>query len=176
MDELELSKIVGVGCAAMLAFVGLTEISHGIVSVDDLETPAYAIEVAEEEGDAEEEVITIAAIMASADATAGVKVFKKCSACHNATPDGDAKTGPNLWGIMGRDIASVDGFGYSAALTEIDGNWDWEKLNAFLTKPNVYAKGTKMNGFSGLKKDADRANVMAWLNEQSDAAIPLPTE
>jgi len=149
MDELELSKIVGVGCAAMLAFVGLTEISHGIVSVDDLETPAYAIEVAEEEGDAEEEVISIAAIMASADATAGVKVFKKCSGCHNATPDGDANTGPNLWGIMGRDIASVD---------------------------NVYAKGTKMNGFSGLKKDADRANVMAWLNEQSDAAIPLPTE
>ncbi len=176
MDELELSKIVGVGCAAMLAFVGLTEVSHGIVSVDKLETPAYAIEVAEDEGAVEEETISIAALMTGADAAAGKKVFNKCSSCHNATLDGAAKTGPNLWGILGRDIASTDGFAYSAALDGLDGDWNWENLNAFLTSPNSYAKGTKMKTFSGLKKDADRANVMAWLNAQSDAGIALPTE
>ena len=175
MDELELSKIVGVGCAAMLAFVGLTEISHGVVSMDKLETPAYAIEVAEEEGGAEEEVVSVATIMASADAAGGKKVFNSCKGCHAAESGGAAKTGPNLWGVMGRDIASADGFGYSAALTEKDGAWDWEAMNAFLTNPKAYAKGTAMK-YNGVKKDQDRANLMAWLNEQSDSAIPLPTE
>jgi len=175
MDELELSKVVGVGCAAMLAFVGLTEISHGVVSMDTLDEPAYAIEVAEGEGGAEEEVISVAAIMASADAAGGKKVFNSCKGCHSAESDGAAKTGPNLWGVMGRDIASADGFGYSAALTEKDGAWDWEAMNAFLTNPKAYAKGTAMK-YNGVKKDQDRANLMAWLNEQSDSAIPLPTE
>ena len=175
MDELELSKIAGVACAALLAFVGLHEISHAVVSVDKLETPAYAIEVAEEEGDTEEEVISVAAIMAGADVTAGAKAFKSCRGCHNAESGGAAKTGPNLWGIVGRDIASVDGFSYSSALTEKDGAWNWEALNAFLTKPSAYAKGTAMK-YNGIKKDQERADLMAWLNEQSDSAIPLPTE
>jgi len=175
MDELELSKIVGVGCAAMLAFVGLTEISHGVVSMDKLETPAYSIEVAEEEGGVEEEVVSVAAIMASADAAAGAKQFKSCKGCHNAESGGAAKAGPNLWGVVGRDIASAGGFGYSAALSEKEGVWDWDALNAFLLKPSAYAKGTAMK-YNGMKKDADRANLMAWLNEQSDSAIPLPTE
>lgn len=175
MDELELSKIVGVGCAAMLAFVGLTEISHGIVSMDKLETPAYSIEVAEEEGAAEEEAVSVAMIMASADASKGAKQFNSCKGCHSIESGGAAKQGPNLWGIVGRGIASVDGFGYSAALSEKEGAWDWDALNAFLLKPSAYAKGTAMK-YAGIKKDSARADLMAWLNEQSDSAIPLPTE
>ena len=176
MDELELSKIGGVACAALLAFVGLHEISHAVVSVDTPETPAYVIVVAEEEGDAEEEVISIAAIMASADAVAGTKIFKKCSGCHTVAEGGKVGQGPNLWGVLGREIASDGGFGYSPALAEKKGSvWDWEAMNGFLTKPSAYAKGTKMN-FAGLKKDTDRANLMAWLNEQSGAPLPLPTE
>lgn len=174
MDELELSKIVGVACAAMLAFVGLSEVSHGIVSMDDLAEPAYAIEVAEAE-EVEEEVVSVAAIMASADAASGEKVFKACKACHNVAEGAASKVGPNLWGIVGRDIANVEGYTYSNVLAEMDGAWDWEALNGFLTNPKGYAKGTKM-AYNGIKKDADRANLMAWLNEQSGAAIPLPTE
>jgi len=177
MDELELSKIVGVGCAAMLAFVGLSEVSKGVVAMDSLEKPAYSLEIDEAEGsgDAEVEVVSVATLMADADAAKGKKVFGKCAGCHNAADGKGAKTGPNLWGIMGRDIASVDGFGYSAVLTEKEGNWDWDAMNAFLTKPAAYAKGTKMK-YGGLKKDADRANLMAWLNEQSGAPIDLPSE
>ena len=175
MDELEISKIVGVGCAAMLAFVGLSEVSHGIVSMDDLDEPAFAIEVAEADDAEVEEAISVATLMASADASAGEKQFKACKACHNVAEGAGAKQGPNLWGIVGRDIASTDGFSYSSALAEKEGAWDWDALNAFLLNPKGYAAGTKM-AYNGLKKDGERANLMAWLNEQSGAPIPLPSE
>lgn len=176
MDELELSKIVGVGCAAMLAFVGLSEVSHGIVSVEKLDEPAYAIEVADADGGgAEEEVISVAALMAEADASAGEGQFRACKACHNIAEGAGAKQGPNLWGIVGRDIASADGFSYSAALSEKDGAWDWDAMNAFLLNPKGWAPGTKM-AYNGIKKDGNRANLMAWLNEQSGEPIPLPAE
>ncbi len=175
MDELELSKIVGVGCAAMLAFVGLTEVSHGIVSMGHLDKPAYTIEVAEAEEAEAEEVVSVATLLASADSAAGQKTFKSCAGCHNAAEGKGAKQGPNLWGIVGRDIASVDGYGYSSALNEKEGVWDWDALNAFLLNPKGFAAGTKM-AYSGLKKDGARANLMAWLNEQSGEPIPLPTE
>ncbi len=175
MDELELSKIVGVGCAAMLAFVGLTEVSHGIVSMDHLDKPAYAIEVAEAEESEAEEAVSVATLLANADSAAGKKTFKSCAGCHNAAEGKGSKQGPNLWGIVGRDIASVDGFGYSGALSEKEGAWDWDALNAFLLNPKGFATGTKM-AYSGLKKDAARANLMAWLNEQSGTPIPLPAE
>ena len=174
MDELELSKIGGVACAALLAFVGLHEISHAVVSVDKLETPAYAIEVVEEEA-VEEKAISVAALMAGADSSVGQKIFNKCGACHSINEDGAAGQGPNLWGIVGREIAKGEGFDYSPALAGLGGSWDWDALNGFLTNPGKYAKGTKMK-FNGIRNDADRANLMAWLNEQSGSAIPLPTE
>jgi len=176
MDELELSKIVGVGCAAMLAFVGLSEVSHGIVSMDDLDEPAYAIEVAEadeEEADEEIEVVSIGTLMASADASAGEKVFRACKACHNIADGAGAKQGPNLWGIIGRDIASDGGFSYSAALADKEGAWDWEAINGFLLDPKGWAPGTKM-AYAGVKKDDARADLLAYLNEQSSAPIDLP--
>ncbi|MCL4169132.1 UNVERIFIED_CONTAM: hypothetical protein GTU68_058138 [Idotea baltica] len=112
--------------------------------------------------------------MSGADADSGKKRFGKCAACHSVDEGGKAKTGPNLWGVMGRDIASVDSFSYSAALAEKEGAWDWDAMNAFLKKPNAYAKGTKMK-FGGLK-DSDRADLMAWLNQQGGSPLELPTE
>ena len=54
-------------------------------------------------------------------------------------------------------------------------NWTFEQLNAFLTKPKDAVPGTSM-GFAGLKKDDERANLIAWLNTQSASPLPLPTE
>lgn len=177
MDELELSKIVGVGCAALLAFVGLSQISGGLVAMDQLDEPAYQIAVEETDEGADEEAapISMAALMTGADADAGARVFKKCSACHNIAEGAGSKQGPNLWAIMGRDIASVDGFSYSSSLEEKEGGWTWAEMNVFLTKPKDYASNTKM-AFAGLKKDEDRANLMAWLNAQSGAPIDAPAE
>jgi cytochrome c len=52
--------------------------------------------------------------------------------------------------------------------------WDYQSLNAFLAKPKAYISGTKMN-FAGLKKPQDRANMIAYLRQQADAAAALPT-
>jgi cytochrome c len=53
-----------------------------------------------------------------------------------------------------------------------DTAWTYENLNAFLLKPRDYAKGTKMT-FAGLRKDSDRANVIAYLRTLADTPAPL---
>lgn len=115
----------------------------------------------------------LAAAIAAGDADKGKKVFNKCKACHAAEPDGKKKTGPNLYGIVGSDVAAVEGFKYSPALIEYGGSWSFERLDAFLAKPKAEVKGTKMT-FAGLKKEKDRVNLIAYLNTLSDN--PVETE
>jgi cytochrome c len=81
--------------------------------------------------------------------------------------------GPNLYGVVDRDIAGVEGFAYSATLTEKPGNWDYEALNGFLKSPKDWAKGTKM-AFSGIEKETERAGVIVYLRSLSDNPAPLP--
>ena len=115
------------------------------------------------------------AALAAADASKGERVFKKCAACHTAEQGGANKVGPNLHGILDRDIGSIGGFAYSADLAELEGDWTYESLNAFLLKPKDFAAGTKM-AFAGIKKNIDRANVILYMRAQGDADTPLPAE
>ncbi len=99
------------------------------------------------------------------DAEKGKKVFNKCKACHGIDEGGKNKLGPNLWNIVGAPIAAVDGYKYSKALVayaEEAGNWNEENLDAWLKKPKDLVRKTKMI-FPGLKKEADRANLIAYL-------------
>ncbi len=105
------------------------------------------------------------AALAEGDAAAGEKVFKKCKACHQVGDGAKNRVGPMLNGIVDNEIASVEDFKYSKAfLAKKDEGlvWTEEVLDAYLTKPKKYIKGTKMT-FPGLKKEADRANVIAYL-------------
>ena len=96
------------------------------------------------------------------DPVAGEKVFKKCTACHVVDKDKN-KTGPHLVGLLGRTAGSVDSFKkYSKAMKSSGIVWDEETLDAYLRAPKKYVKGTRM-AFAGLKKDADRANVIAYM-------------
>lgn len=115
----------------------------------------------------------IAALLAAADIDAGAKVSKKCAACHSFTKDGKNKVGPNLWDIVGKAIAGGEGFKYSGALAEMGGDWTYDNLDAFLTKPKDFAAGTKMS-FSGIKGAEDRANLIAFMRGFSDNPKPLP--
>ncbi|CUI81108.1 c-type cytochrome [Cognatishimia activa] len=98
-------------------------------------------------------------------AAAGKKVFRKCQSCHAVGEGAKHKTGPVLNNVLGSQIASVDGFKYSNALTEAGaagGTWDAETLAAFLENPKKYLKGTKM-AFAGLKRKEDQEAVAAYL-------------
>lgn len=105
-----------------------------------------------------------ASLPASAqDAAAGEGVFKRvCATCHNATVEGPRKLGPTLHGVVGRKAASVEGFRYSTAKRDADLVWTPDKLSPYLLNPREFMPGTTM-AYAGLKNDADRANVIAYL-------------
>ncbi|WP_108839319.1 c-type cytochrome [Tateyamaria sp. Alg231-49] len=95
----------------------------------------------------------------------GEKVFRKCSACHAVGDGAKNKVGPQLNGVMGRTMGSVEGFGYSNVFVEANAEgkvWTPEEMAAFLAKPKSYMKGTKM-AFAGLKKDEDLDAITAYL-------------
>ena len=104
------------------------------------------------------------------DAEKGKKVFNKCKACHGIDEGGKNKLGPNLWNMVGAPIAAVDGYKYSKALLAYAGeagNWNEENLDAWLKKPKDLVRKTKMI-FPGLKKEADRADLIAYLKENGN--------
>ena len=181
MSGLEVNKILA---SIIFAVLVVTLIGHfGDLLIDtehhDQKETAYKIDV-EESATAggtvtkKEEIIEpISALLASASMDNGEKLFKKCATCHNYEKGGANKVGPQLWNLINRPKANVEGFAYSKALAEYGGEWGYEELAEFLYKPKKYIKGTKMN-FAGLKKVKDRADLVYFLRAQSDSPIPLP--
>lgn len=101
----------------------------------------------------------------AADPVAGKKVFKKCKACHSLKP-GKKKVGPSLFGVIGRKAGTEKKFKFSKAMRKSGVTWDDASLDAFLKKPKKFMKGTRMS-FPGLKKQADRDNVIAYIKENA---------
>lgn len=100
------------------------------------------------------------------DAAKGEKVFKKCKACHYVDKEKN-RTGPHLVNLFGREAGSIESFKkYSKAIKKSGIVWNEETLDGFLKKPKKYLKGTKMS-FAGLKKEKDRANVIAYMKQYS---------
>ncbi|MEM7498947.1 MAG: cytochrome c family protein [Pseudomonadota bacterium] len=102
---------------------------------------------------------------AEGDAEKGKKVFRKCQSCHMVGDGASNRVGPPLNGIVGGEIASAEGFGYSDVFLEKKAEgftWTEENLHAYLEKPNDFLKRNKMS-FAGLRKEQDRADVIAYL-------------
>ncbi len=102
---------------------------------------------------------------AEGDVAKGEKVFKKCIACHTLE-DGKNKVGPSLYGIFGRTAGALEDYKYSTAMVESGIVWDDENMDGYLKKPRAFLKGTKM-AFAGIKKDNQRADLIAFLKEKS---------
>ncbi len=116
---------------------------------------------------------------AEGDAAKGKKVFKKCMACHKVGDKAKNGVGPELNGIIGRKAGSVEKFKYSKLMkqaSEAGLVWDEALLDKYLAKKGVNktlkgfveSKGGKPKGkgkmtFPGLKKDSQRADVIAYL-------------
>ncbi len=182
MDSFEVNKLIGGLLATLFIILSIGIVSDAIFAAPHPEKPGLVIEApeGEEHGGANtgqpagpESIIPL---LASADATKGAEVFKRCATCHTADKGGANKTGPNLFGLVDRKVASHEGFGYSKGMKDFgaDGKvWDYEHLDHFLFAPKAYVKGTAM-GFGGVKKTDERANLVAYLRTLADTPAPLP--
>ncbi len=195
------NKIMGAVLAVLLAILGLKTFGdilygkghHGGHHAEEehsineqlKEKFAYYIELDESGGGEveEEEAFDLGAELASADIEKGAKSFRsKCASCHTIENGGANGTGPNLYDVVGRAIASHAGFGYTGAMQDYaaaEGNWDYDHLNNFLENPKGTVSGTAM-AFAGLRKPPERMNVIAYLASVNPAAPafpePLPEE
>ena len=118
--------------------------------------------------------LTFEELLAIASIEDGKKVSSKCTACHGFNSGGNNRIGPNLWGILGKAKAEASGFKYSDSLKGLGGIWSIEDMNLWLKSPKKYAPGNSM-AFVGLRKDKDRANLIAYLNSMSESPVSLTT-
>jgi len=95
------------------------------------------------------------------DIEAGKAAFKKCVLCHT-TEAGKNKVGPSLFGIVGRNSASLDAYNYSEGMKKFDHIWDQQTLRTYLADPRAAVPGTKMI-FPGIKDDKERDDVITYL-------------
>ena len=100
------------------------------------------------------------------DAAAGQRVFNQCRACHTADQGGRNGVGPNLFGIVGRKAASIDGFRYSAnmrSLAEGGLEWNEDRLRAYITNPKAVVPQGSMS-FPGLRNETQLNDLIAYLS------------
>ena len=180
MDSFELNKIVAAVLMVALIIIGLGKLSDVIFHVEKPKTPGYAVEVEQVAANTTQSTTEttqvktdISALMALGDLATGEKVFKKCAACHSINKGGKNNIGPALYNVVGRKVGGIADYKYSKALAAYDKEWSFEELNGFLIKPTKWIKGTKM-AYAGLRKEADRASVIKYLNQNSDNPLPLP--
>ena len=100
----------------------------------------------------------------AADAAAGSDVFKaECAECHSIRA-GRNKKGPSLFGIVGRQAASLPDYAYSDALRGRSA-WVWtpQQLRSYLSRPARQANpGTKMK-YDGLTDAAALDDLIVYL-------------
>lgn len=112
-------------------------------------------------------VMMAAPAHAEGDAAAGAKVYKKqCKKCHKLSSNMKKAVGPNLYGVVGRAAGAVEKFKYSKAMKASGLTWDAETIDKYLADPKGFVPKNKM-AFKGLKKEADRTNVIAYIIEES---------
>ncbi|MDB5447972.1 MAG: hypothetical protein JWQ97_3289, partial [Phenylobacterium sp.] len=116
--------------------------------------------------------VDLGTALAAADVGKGRQTAQVCTSCHSFD-QGQDRTGPSLWGVVGRDVASRKTFTYSSAFAAQTGSWTYERLDHYLTNPAKAVPGNKM-GFAGLRKAEDRANVLAFLRTLSASPVPFP--
>lgn len=184
MNSFEFNKIAGAVLASVLFILGVSVLADMLYETGEPDPKAYEVAALVEEGGADGETSadgeaaeapqedSLATLLAQADVAAGEKAAKKCAACHNFEEGAGAKIGPDLYHVVGREVAGQGGFSYSSAMKEHGGTWTFEELSHFIADPRGYVPGTAMS-FAGIKKPQQRADLIAYLNTLG-SNLPLP--
>lgn len=177
MSDLTFNKIAGGLLATGLVIFGLRELTTIVFEKEPPEKAGYAVTVAEAAGGgaAVEVAPDWGTVIPVTNPEVGKAVSAKCASCHNFDAGGPNGTGPNLYGVLGRKVASHPGFSYSPGMTEFAAThpvWTWDELDQFIKAPQKHVAGTKM-GFVGLKKQDDRVAMLAYLHTLG-STLPLP--
>ena len=179
-DPLLFNKIAGAGLAAILLAVGLPQLASALMggghhgASDELHLAYCCVELdfASHGGGEEEAPFDLGAALAAADPASGQRRSAICASCHTFEKGGANGTGPNLWNLVGRDVASVSGYGYTAALQAAGGQWTYDRLDAYLKNSQEYIPGTAM--VQRFPQDDRRADILAYLATLSDNPVPFP--
>ena len=109
-------------------------------------------------------VVLSTVALAAGNPDSGKAIFQgRCGQCHYVDKNRGIPLGPNLDGFFGRKAASEPEYDYSAALKNANLTWDEATLDKWLADPAGLVPGTRMLGFRGLKDEATRADVIAYL-------------
>lgn len=178
MDGFEINKIMGAILGSLLVVMLIGFAAELIYHVEEPEVAGYSIDVPEEttEVAAEEEMVSVLDLLATADIAAGESAVRACASCHTFEEGGADGVGPHLWDVVNRAKGAVDGFNYSSAMEDVAAAgevWGFEELDGFLESPRNYLSGTTM-GYAGMRDVEDRADVIAYLNSLSASPAPLP--
>jgi cytochrome c len=169
-DTMTITKAFASVCGAMLFLLLGGWAAEGLYNIEaeshgDHHARGYVILMEEdgEEGAPAEEVVEVAFadVYATADAAAGERLWRQCSACHALEP-GVNRVGPYLHGVVNRPKHSAEGFSYSDGLLATTGEWTPENISEFIANPRAYAPGTAM-AYNGMSDVEDRANLIAYL-------------
>jgi cytochrome c len=179
MKYYRLNQIAMAVLGALLLFFGARTLIH-IMFEEPEEKPGYEVPGTKAEKPTEQkpsEAAQLATLLAKADPAKGADVAKKCEICHNFEKGGPNMIGPNLYGVLGRKVASHEGYDYSDALkakaAEI-GTWGYDSVSEMDANPSAFVPGTKMALFQGLPDIKERADLLAFVRTKNDNPPPLP--
>ncbi|ODS03490.1 hypothetical protein AUC71_09465 [Methyloceanibacter marginalis] len=174
-----LNKIAMAVLVALLLFFGTRTIIDIAYQEHPPEKPGFEVAGTEDEGHGKEEKATdegaeFILALNKADPAKGEQDVGLCKVCHSFDKGGPTMIGPNLYGVVGHKIASHEGVNYTPALKAHEGQeWNFENLDHWLKNPQEFAPGTSM-AFPGIPDIQKRADVIAYLNKNSDDPLPIP--
>ena len=175
-DSFEFNKIAGAVLGTLLFTMAITILSEALLYSPPPAKPGYDLPSAaapEAAAAPAAPVEPLPVLLASADPKKGESFAKVCTTCHNFQKGAGAKTGPGLYGVVGRPKGTFPGYDYSDGVKGKGGDWTFEDLNTFITAPRAFIPGTKM-GFAGEKDPHKRADILAYLDTLADTPVPLP--